>query len=210
VKASSDIGSTIRPTLHHIGLTTANFQAMKDWYGKVLGMTSNHETAAPDGATSLPPMRAAWLTNDGANHRIAIMALPGLIADPERVRHQRLQHVAFELATIDDLLNTYARLKSLGIEPVLTADHGATTAFYYEDPDRNSVELTVDNFGDWVKSSEFMRTSTQFAANPMGAYVDPDKMIVARAAGMSIVELHRRAYAGEFLPLRPMNPSALL
>lgn len=203
-------GSAIRPKLHHFGLTTANLEAMKDWYAKVLGMTPSHETAAPDGATILPPMRAAWVTNDRANHRIAIMDLPGLTADAERARHHRLQHVAFELPTIDDLLATYEQLKSLGIEPVLTADHGATTAFYYEDPDRNSVELTVDNFGDWEKSSEYMRTSPQFAANPMGTYVDPDKMIAARAAGASAEELHRRGYAGEFPPLKPMDPRVLL
>jgi catechol 2,3-dioxygenase len=210
VKASSALGSVIRPTLHHFGLTTANLPAMKDWYAKVLGMTANHETPAPDGAAALPPMRACWVTNDGANHRIGIIALSGLTADPERARHHRLQHVAFELPTIDDLLDTYARLKSLGIEPVLTADHGASTAFYYEDPDRNSVELTVDNFGDWEKSSEYMRTSPQFAANPMGTYVDPDKMIAARAAGVSVQELHRRGYAGEFSPLKPMDPRVLL
>jgi catechol-2,3-dioxygenase len=183
---------------------------MKDWYAKVLGMAPNHETAAPDGKTTLPPMRAAWVTNDGANHRIAIMALPGLTADSERSHHPRLQHVAFELPAIDDLLATYDRLKKLGIEPVLTADHGATTAFYYEDPDRNSLELTVDNFGDWKKSSEYMRTSREFAANPMGTYVDPDKMIAARATGMSIEELHRRGYAGEFPPAKPMDPRVLL
>jgi catechol-2,3-dioxygenase len=124
----------IHPTLHHFGLTTGNLQGMKDWYATVLGMVPTHETAAPDGATALPPMQASWVTNDGANHRIAIMALPGLTADPERARHPRLQHVAFEYPTIDDLLATYARLKSLGIEPVLTADHGVATAFYYEDP----------------------------------------------------------------------------
>jgi catechol 2,3-dioxygenase len=67
----------------------------------------------------------------------------------------------------------------LGIEPVLTADHGASTAFYYNDPDGNSVELTVDNFGDWDKSSEYMRTSPEFAICPMGTYVDPEKIIKA-------------------------------
>ena len=200
----------IHPTLHHYGLTTANLGAMKDWYAKVLGMTPNHETPAPDGAAALPPMRACWVTNDGANHRIGIIALPGLTADAERVHHHRLQHVAFELPTIDDLLDAYARLKGLGIEPVLTADHGASTAFYYEDPDRNSVELTVDNFGDWEKSSEYMRTSPQFAANPMGTYVDPDKIIAARAAGASVEELHSRGYAGEFPTLKPMDPRVLL
>ena len=206
----SDAKKVIHPTLHHYGLTTANLGAMKDWYAKVLGMTPNHETPAPDGAAALPPMRACWVTNDGANHRIGIIALPGLTADAERARHHRLQHVAFELPTIDDLLDTYGRLKGLGIEPVLTADHGASTAFYYEDPDRNSVELTVDNFGDWEKSSEYMRTSPQFAANPMGTYVDPDKMIAARAAGASVEELHSRGYAGEFPPLKLMDPRVLL
>ena len=55
-----------------------------------------------------------------------------------------------------------------------------------------------------------MRTSPQFAANPMGTYVDPDKMIAARAAGVSVQELHRRGYAGEFPPLKPMDPRVLL
>ena len=138
------------------------------------------------------------------------VALPGLKDDPQRSQHHRLQHVAFELPTIDDLLATYARLKSLGIEPVLTADHGASTAFYYDDPDRNSVELTVDNFGDWKKSSEYMRKSPEFAANPMGAHVDPKRMIAARAAGMSVAELHQRAYAGEFLPPVAMDARVLM
>ncbi len=89
-------------------------------------------------------------------------------------------------------LATYARPKGLGIEPVLTADHGASTAFYDDAPDRNSVELTVDNFGDWKKWSESIRTSPEFAANPEGTHVDPDKMIAARAAGMSVNELHQR------------------
>jgi catechol-2,3-dioxygenase len=201
---------TIRPTLHHFGLMTANLEAMVGWYAEVLGMAPNHLSSTPLGAQTAPGLRVAWVTNDGANHRIAIMELPGLTDDPQRSRHHRLQHVAFELPTIDDLLATHARLKGVGIEPVLTADHGATTAFYYQDPDRNSVELTVDNFGDWEKSSEYMRTSPDFAANPMGSYVDPDEMIAARAAGMSVNELHRRAYAGEFPPSKPMDPRALL
>ena len=84
-------------------------------------------------------MQACWVTNDGANHRIGIIALPGLMADPERARHHRLQHVAFELPTIDDLLILMSLAERPGIDPVLTADHGASTAFYYEDPDRTAL-----------------------------------------------------------------------
>jgi hypothetical protein len=55
-----------------------------------------------------------------------------------------------------------------------------------------------------------MRTSPEFGANPMGTYVDPDKRIVARAAGMPAEELHQRAYAGEFPPQKPMDPRVLM
>ena len=68
----------VHPTLHHFGLTTAKLEAMVDWYAKVLGMTPNHQSRAPAGSQTQPGLRAAWVTNDRANHRLAIMALPGL------------------------------------------------------------------------------------------------------------------------------------
>jgi catechol 2,3-dioxygenase len=185
------------PTLHHFGLKTSNLDAMVDWYGKVLGMKPIHRTSA-SARHGDSRWRIAWVTNDEANHRISIMALPRLADDEQRSRHKGVHHIAFEYTTLDDLLATYARLKLLAIEPVCAADHGATTSFYYEDPDHNSIELMVDNFGDAEQSSDFMRRSPDFANNPMGADVDPDQMYVARATGMSVAEIHERAYAGEF------------
>ena len=41
----------VHPKLQHFGLTTANPDAMIDWYRKVLGMTINYRSAAPAGAT---------------------------------------------------------------------------------------------------------------------------------------------------------------
>jgi hypothetical protein len=103
-----------------------------------------------------------------------------------------------------------SRLKGVGITPVLCTDSGAQTAFYYEDPDRNSVELNVDNYGDSWTSTEHLRTSPEFAKNPMGKYVDPDKMVAAREAGASPWELHERAWTGEFAPAKPYDPRILL
>jgi len=97
----------IRPTLHHVGLTTANLEPMLAWYGKVLGMTLNHQSARPAGLRTPPGITAASVTNDAANHRIG-------------------------------------------------------------------------------------------------------KIIAARAAGMSVKELHRRAYAGGFPPAKAMDPRSLL
>jgi catechol 2,3-dioxygenase len=191
----------ISPTFHHFGVLTARPEEMMDWYAKVLGMKTNFQSATSG---------IAFLSNDRAHHRMALISWPGLTDDPNKRPHPKLQHVAFECATIDDLLNTWERLKGLSIEPVLAADHGMTTAFYYRDPDGNSVELFVDNFGDWDKSTEYMRTSPEFHQNPMGTYVDPEQLMAARKAGASFADLHRRAYAGEFPPSRPMDPSVLL
>jgi catechol 2,3-dioxygenase-like lactoylglutathione lyase family enzyme len=198
LSSASASRTIVRPTLHHFGLTTANLEAMVDWYAKVLGMAPNYRSSTPVGVPSVSRWKIAWVSNDQANHRIAIMALPGLTGDVQRSRHKGLHHVAFEYATLDDLMATYARLKVLGIEPVRAADHGATTSFYYEDPDGNSIELMVDNFGDGEQSSAFMRTPQAFATNSMGTDVDPEQMIAARAAGMPVAELRERAYAGEF------------
>jgi hypothetical protein len=80
-----------------------------------------------------------------------------------------------------------------------------TISFYYADPDQNSVELQVDNFGDWSHSTEFMRSAAEFAANPIGVAVNPDLMVSAWSQGASLSELHRRAYAGAFSSAAPAD-----
>jgi len=43
-----------------------------------------------------------------------------------------------------------------------------------------------------------MKSSPEFADDPIGKFFDPQKMLDARKAGASEEELHRRAYAGEW------------
>jgi catechol 2,3-dioxygenase len=184
----------LRPTLHHVNLKTTRLQEMITWYATVVGMRLLFQFTG-----------GAFLSNDAANHRLALLTTPRLRDDPDKVGHAGLHHSAFEYATLDDLLATYTRLKQLGILPHLTVDHGVTTSFYYLDPDGNSVELQVDNFGDWAQSTEWLRTSPQFAANPLGTLVDAEQLRAARAAGAAAADLHQRAYAGEFPPSGPMD-----
>ena len=180
-------GAFDRPRLHHVTMKTTRLQEMIDWYGKVVGTEVCFQF--PGGA---------WLTNDDANHRVALLTTPRIGDDPDKLIHAGIHHSAFEYDSIDGLLGTYARLKAEGIEPHAALDHGVTTSFYYADPDDNSVELQHDNFGDWGKSKEWMMTSPDFAADPIGKPVDPEKMIEARNAGASAEEIHQRAYAGEW------------
>jgi len=200
--------TTVHPRLQHFGLMTGNLDAMLDWYRKVLGMTVNFRSAPPSEARQGPPFTAAFASNDEVHHRIAFFGIPGLVADPDKRHHARVQHVAFEYDMLDDLLGTYARLKGLGILPVLAADEGMQTVLYYADPDQNSVELNVNNYGNNLTATEHMKNAP--SERPRRVLVDPEQLLAARKAGGSAWELHERALAGEFVPAKPYDQRALL
>ena len=200
----------VHPKLQHYGIATANGEAMIEWYRKVLGMTVNFRFTAPAGAHNGPPFSATFVSNDEVHHRIVFFDLPGLADDSEKLRHPRVQHAAFEYQTLDDLLGTYVRLKGLGILPVMAVDEGLQTGIYYNDPDQNSVELNVNNYGNEWTATEHMRTALSSSDRPRRMFVDPEKMYVARKAGVSPWELHQRATAGEFAPDKPYDRRALL
>ena len=63
--------AVIRPTFHHLNLKTTRLQALIDWYAAVVGA----EVVFRDDT-------GASLTNDAANHRIALLAFPGFVDDP--------------------------------------------------------------------------------------------------------------------------------
>lgn len=182
----------IKPAFHHFNLKTTRLQELIDWYGTVVGAEVNFQDAT-----------GAWLTNDAANHRIALLAFPGFVDDPEKDTRTGMHHSAFEYAGFDDLNASYLRLREEGIEPDLCIDHGMTLSYYYKDPDGNHVELQVDTFGDWAASSEWMRTSPDFHANPIGVFVDPSLIAEQAAAGKEFAEIHRLAMAGELGPAEP-------
>jgi catechol 2,3-dioxygenase len=184
-----------RPVFHHALLKTARMQEMIDWYAAAVGIEANFQ--APG---------IAFLSNDGANHRISMVGNPQFRENPDFRRAVGLHHLAFEYDTVDDLLDTWERLHDeFGYEPHVAVHHGMTLSFYYVDPDGNSVELQADAFGDWKKSTKWMRESAEFKADPIGKYVVPAKMVAARSAGVKTEELLRRAYAGEYAPATPYD-----
>jgi catechol-2,3-dioxygenase len=184
------MNDTIRPRFHHLNLKTTRLQEMIDWYGALVGAEVIHRDDI-----------GAWLSNDAANHRIALLAFPNFTDDPDRENHTGLHHSAFEYEAFDDLNASYLRLRNAGVEPAFCIDHGMTFSYYYVDPDGNHVELQVDNFGDWAKSTEWMRTSPEFKANPIGQFVDPDQVAEDRAAGVAFEEIHAKAMAGGYSPV---------
>ena len=166
----------VHPKLQHYGLATANLEAMIEWYQKVLGMTVNLRAYGASGSAEPGAVFShAFVSNDEVHHRIVFFDLPGLADNAEKLRHPRVQHVAFEYQTLDDLLGTYARLKGLGILPAMAVDEGLQTGLYYNDPDQNSVELNVNNYGNEWTATEHMRTAPPVANGRGGCWSIPTK-----------------------------------
>jgi catechol 2,3-dioxygenase len=182
----------IAPKFHHTTFLTLKLHEMVAWYEKVAGLTPVHYSEG-----------AAWLTNDEANHRIALVAHP-LVKKPVDKSHSAgMHHTAFEYGNLDQWLDNYSRLKEDGIVPFMCMDHGITMSMYYADPEGNGVEIQVDAFGDWSVSKEWMWSSAEFAAEPLGQFFDPDKLVEARRDGLSMDEIHKNARGGKYLPENP-------
>ena len=77
----SENSSIIHPTLHHFGIVTRHLEEMVDWYAKVLGMVTVHQSSAPLGKAAPLSASAVWVANDRANqgvtHLIPGLGLPG-------------------------------------------------------------------------------------------------------------------------------------
>jgi catechol 2,3-dioxygenase len=182
----------VPPKLHHATFLTLKLDEMVRWYELVAGLTPVHYSDS-----------AAWLTNDEANHRIALVAHPAIKRPVDKPISAGLHHTAFEYRNFDQWLDNYVRLREAGIVPFMSLDHGITMSLYYADPEGNGVEIQVDAFGDWEVSKEWMWASREFAENPIGSFFDPDKLVEAREQGVSAEEIHQNARAGKYLPENP-------
>ena len=173
------MSDTIRPRkLAHIVLRTARFEEVVQWWSTVLGAEPRHESPF-----------LTFLTYDDEHHRVAVLALPGV--QPHVDNLCGLHHVAFTYENLRDLMHTYNRLKDdHGITPQFCINHGPTTSMYYFDPDKNQIELQVDNvpedqFAEYFENGEFTE-------NPIGVKFDPDEMTAKLAAGVPEEQLLKR------------------
>lgn len=153
----------------HAVFATPNYQQMLDWYGAVL----NARVVAGGPLLS-------FMTFDQEHHRLAFINRPKLAVKDGK--QAGIDHLAYSLRDIGELLNTYARLKKMGILPVWPVNHGLTTSLYYQDPDGNRVELQVDNFATAEElQGWFSRPS--FGGNPIGVEFDPEALIALYESG---------------------------
>ena len=134
----------------------------------------------------------SFLTYDEEHHRVAIAYAPDL---PDRdPRAAGVNHFAFAMGSLGNLLANYLRLKELGITPYWCINHGPTTSLYYRDVDGNQIETQSDNFDTPEELAGFFH-SNAFRANPLGVQFDPDLLVEHYRAGVPEDELKRQGSA---------------
>jgi catechol 2,3-dioxygenase len=149
------------PKLHHATFMTLDVDAMVRWYELVCGLQPVYYAE-----------HAAWLTNDEANHRIALLRLPGTKPPVDKPHTAGLHHTAFEYESFDQWLDNYARLRDQGILPAVNLHHGMTMSMYYIDPDGNGVEIQVDAWHDWAVSNTIQKKAYAGEYTPVDANPD--------------------------------------
>ncbi|MCP5185310.1 MAG: VOC family protein [Pseudomonadales bacterium] len=164
----------------HYVLRVRDLAASARWYEAVLGMKRVHGNGAIE-----------FMTYDDEHHRLALVQTPVTALTPGA---PGLDHVAYTLASLEELLATYKRLKTAGIEPVWPINHGLTTSLYYADPDGNRVEFQVENLDTKEELNAYMR-SEAFATNPIGVEFDPARLLERYEAGDPLDELRRQGSA---------------
>lgn len=162
----------------HFVIRTNKVEEAIEWYKTFLGA---RDVYRQDGL--------AFLTFDDEHHRIAIGQVPDLKEHDEN--SAGVDHIAFSMETVEDLVAAYERNKAAGIKPFWCINHGPTTSMYYKDPDGVKVEFQVDNLAYPGGPSAFFQ-SKEFAANPLGIEYDPEEFVRRVKSGESLDTLLAR------------------
>jgi len=169
--------------LAHVVYMTRRFDEMLDWYEKVFEARVQYQNPA-----------FAFLTYDDEHHRFAFTNMSVLSpngTDTDARSKLGVNHVGYTYNNIGDLLETYDRLKQLGIKPYWQIHHGVTLSMYYQDPDGNRMEFQVDCCANAEEAHAFMH-SDAFAANPVGVKVDFDSLLEQYKNGVAAETLLRQ------------------
>ncbi len=127
----------LRPAaLDHVNIYVRNAERAHRWYTDVLGLhTQDVSHVAETGK-----VRAVFLSCDPNHaHDIALFDVGEDAAGPQKGQ-VGLNHVAWRMATLDDLAEMYHRLKDRGVG-LHVADHTVSIGIYFSDPDGNGLEV---------------------------------------------------------------------
>ena len=117
--------------LGHVNIYVRNAKAAREWYESVLGL---HTYDFIEG-------RAAFMSaNLDESHEIALMEV-GENAEGPRTGQVGLNHMAWRMASLEDLADFYNNLEVKNVPVQRVFNHGLSVGIYIKDPDGNGIEV---------------------------------------------------------------------
>jgi catechol 2,3-dioxygenase len=117
--------------LGHLVMRVRELDRSLDFYTRIMGLTIMERT--PSGTVFMS-------ANTEKSHELAIRAM-GL--DAPGPDHSRIgqAHMAWQMASFEDLQELYSRLRENNVRIQRIGDHGISMGVYFLDPDDNEIEV---------------------------------------------------------------------
>lgn len=132
--------------IHHVAYRCRDAQQTADFYKKALDMDlllAISEDRVP--STKAPDPYMHLFLDAGRGNVLAFFELPN---SPPLGRDENtpdwVQHIAFEVESLEDLAAARTRLQGLGLEVVGPTDHGIFRSIYFRDPNGHRIELAAN------------------------------------------------------------------
>ena len=130
--------------LGHVVLKVRDAGTSRDFYTRTLGLKVAHEDLERG---------TVFLSFGKEHHDLALFQLAS--GETPGPTQPGLHHMAWQLASFEELKAAYQELKAIGVPVESTVEHNVTRSVYFPDPDGNRVELYCDMTDDGF---ETMRT----------------------------------------------------
>lgn len=131
--------------IHHVAYRCKNAKETVEWYGKHLNMSfilAIAENEVPSTKEADPYMHVFMDAGQGS-----VLAFFELPTKPPMGRDlntpEWTQHLAFEVDTLDAMLETKANLEAAGVNVLGPIDHTIFKSIYFFDPNGHRLELAV-------------------------------------------------------------------
>ncbi|NNU16077.1 VOC family protein [Parvularcula sp. ZS-1/3] len=141
----ADTGFTLSG-IHHVAYRCRDAKETVEFYTDVMGMSFDvafAEDHVPSTGAYDPYMHV--FLDAGNGNILAFFELPQQKdMDRDRNTPEWVQHIAFRVPTMDDLLKAKERAVSRGLDVLGPTNHGVFKSIYFFDPNGHRVELACD------------------------------------------------------------------
>jgi catechol 2,3-dioxygenase-like lactoylglutathione lyase family enzyme len=146
--------------IHHVAYRCNDAKETVEFYRETLGMAFTMAFAEDQvPSTKEPDPYMHVFLDAGMGNVLAFFELPTRAAmgrDPNTPAW--VQHIAFEVSSLDELVEAKARIEARGIAVLGPTDHGLFKSIYFFDPNGHRLELAVN-----VGTPEQLRRAAEVA-----------------------------------------------